>query len=822
MFKIWLKPNMIRFYASVKRKIRAIDGKSGIDVEANIKGLDITSRQDTEKYESKQISAGGSVSVTYGSGGGGSVNASYSKAKMDYAQVNQQSGIRVGSGGMDVNVEGHTQLNGAIIESEATTDKNQFSTKTFGSADMHNYSKLKTESVSINAGTSGFNPTSAAMSLLGNRRESDSSTTKSAVSANINLNVKNGGIPTALLRDTKNTNEKVGKQNLQKIREQQEMAKVIGEISDNAIKIAAHKELEAIEQANLELGKIKQRAKDENWSEEKIKNDPTMQRAQDKVNNAQKAYDDSYGIGSTKGQTIKAVTAALQGLANKSPEQAVVALASPYLNKKIHEATQNADGTINKPANLAAHAVLSAIEAQVTGNNALAGAVAGVTAEGTAMLIAEKFYDKPIDKLTSNEKQNVVFLSQLASGLAAGIVGNSTADTVAGAETGKRAVENNYLFADEAKERNQLLKEIRECEESGTDCSSQRKRLGELNTLSLNRNLALENACRDAVSSACTSERKILADAFASYNNMNYADAYEIGSDFNTDYMTTLKMHTQVQNSYMSDVAKEALTKMLNDALMESAELANITYEALAGNQVAQKKLALIGQAIKEFAASPIDTISNDIKAKLAEADQLELQGKTREADLLRMETYLNTELGVIGGTTILAKAIPNIAKFGLNGVGKLMLKDGVLSNTDVNIEWGPIHKQGKAWESYLQQTLPEGTLDLNSIKSNFKAFDHLLPDGTAISAKTMDTVGAKTYKDPKRITYQLNKYVDDMVNFKSDGKGDFIINNQNIKTKEMYLAIPHGTTKKQFEAINKSVNYAESLGVKIIVKEVK
>ncbi|TCP92076.1 filamentous hemagglutinin [Cricetibacter osteomyelitidis] len=413
--------------------------------EVNVKGLDITSRQDTEKYESKQTSAGGSFSVTYGSGGGGSVNASYSKAKMDYAQVNQQSGIRVGSGGMDVNVEGHTQLNGAIIESEATTDKNQFSTKTFGSADMHNYSKLKTESVSINAGTSGFNPTSAAMSLLGNRRESDSSTTKSAVSANINLNVKNGGIPTALLRDTKNTNEKVGKQNLQKIREQQEMAKVIGEISDNAIKIAAHKELEAIEQANLELGKIKQRAKDENWSEEKIKNDPTMQRAQDKVNNAQKAYDDSYGIGSTKGQTIKAVTAALQGLANKSPEQAVVALASPYLNKKIHEATQNADGTINKPANLAAHAVLSAIEAQVTGNNALAGAVAGVTAEGTAMLIAEKFYDKPIDKLTSNEKQNVVFLSQLASGLAAGIVGNSTADTVAGAETGKRAVENNNL-----------------------------------------------------------------------------------------------------------------------------------------------------------------------------------------------------------------------------------------------------------------------------------------------------------------------------------------------------------------------------------------
>ncbi|PJG84459.1 VENN motif pre-toxin domain-containing protein, partial [Conservatibacter flavescens] len=56
-----------------------------------------------------------------------------------------------------------------------------------------------------------------------------------------------------------------------------------------------------------------------------------------------------------------------------------------------------------------------------------------------------KLYDKPVDTLTESEKQHVVFLSQLASGLAAGITGDSTTNAVAGAETGKRAVENNFL-----------------------------------------------------------------------------------------------------------------------------------------------------------------------------------------------------------------------------------------------------------------------------------------------------------------------------------------------------------------------------------------
>ncbi|MGX2975801.1 VENN motif pre-toxin domain-containing protein, partial [Ursidibacter arcticus] len=51
------------------------------------------------------------------------------------------------------------------------------------------------------------------------------------------------------------------------------------------------------------------------------------------------------------------------------------------------------------------------------------------------------------DQLTEAEKKNITFLSQLAGGLASGLVGDSTQAVASGADIAKRAVENNYLKA---------------------------------------------------------------------------------------------------------------------------------------------------------------------------------------------------------------------------------------------------------------------------------------------------------------------------------------------------------------------------------------
>ena len=428
--------------------------------EADIQNLTVTSHQDTEKYESKQTGASASGSVAYGSGGGASVSASYSKAKVDYAQVKEQAGIRVGEDGMDVTVHHHTQLNGAIIESDADASKNRFKTQSIATTDIENKSEIKTESASISAGSGGVNPMqalSSALSLLGNSHESEHSQTKSAISGNIQIDTETPKNLTALSRDTKNANQRVEKQDLQKVQERQEMAKVIGDISNNAINIATYEEREKINKLGLEKFKLEEQEKalqGQAGNEQQLAAiKQQLTNVQTEITKTQGEIDRTYGIGSEKGMAIRAVTAALQAAAQNDTAGSLVALASPYLNKTIHEMTAG-DTAKDKATNLMAHALLSAVEFQVTGKDPLTGAVAGVTGEATAEIIA-RAYGKPVSELTANEKENISTLSQLAGGLAAALTAKANGTTAeqggnflaatSGAETAKRAVENNFL-----------------------------------------------------------------------------------------------------------------------------------------------------------------------------------------------------------------------------------------------------------------------------------------------------------------------------------------------------------------------------------------
>ena len=440
--------------------------------EADIQNLTITSRQDTEKYESKQTSASASGSVAQGSGGGASVSASYNKAKVDYAQVNEQAGIRVGEDGMGAHIHNHTQLNGAIIESDADASKNHFKTKSLTHTDIENKSEIKTESASMSAGSGGVNPMqalSSALSLLGNTNESARSTTQSAISDNIQIETETPEKLTALSRDTKNANQRVEKQDLQKVQERQEMAKVIGDISNNAISIATYNEREKINKLSLEKFK----------AEEKYGKASTQaQEIGKQITAIQNDIDGTYGIGSKTGMAIRAVTAALQAAAQNDTAGSLVALASPYLNKTIHEMTAG-DTAKDKAANLMAHALLSAVEFQVTGKDPLTGAVAGVTGEVTAQILTQAIYNKTPNQLTANEKENISTLSQLAGGLAAALTAKANGTTAeqggnflaatSGAGTAKRAVENNYLWEKEQKE---FEKKMLECKSKGEDCTS--------------------------------------------------------------------------------------------------------------------------------------------------------------------------------------------------------------------------------------------------------------------------------------------------------------------------------------------------------------
>ncbi|MFZ7128941.1 VENN motif pre-toxin domain-containing protein [Avibacterium avium] len=374
--------------------------------------------------------------------------------------MNEQTGVRVGAGGMDVKVHQHSQLDGAIIESNAEKEVNHFSTESFGHRALTNYSKLKTESASLSVGSGGINPMqgiSSALSLLGNHQENKSSQTKAAVSGNIQIETKMPENLTALSRDTAQANERVGKADLGKVQESQEMAKVLGNIADNSIAIATYNQREEIARLKREKAKVEN---------QQGKESPQAQALNTQIQQLEKNLDTEFGLGRAKGMVIRAVTAALQSAVQNDSAGALTALASPYINQAIHQATEG-----NQEANLMAHALLSAVEFAATGKDPITGAIAGVTGEATAQYLTKALYNKTPNELTASEKENISTLSQLAGGLAGAFTAKATGNTtqqggsflsaVAGAETAKRAVENNYLSVLSQKRRDDIREKIK-------------------------------------------------------------------------------------------------------------------------------------------------------------------------------------------------------------------------------------------------------------------------------------------------------------------------------------------------------------------------
>ncbi|MGB8664136.1 MAG: hemagglutinin repeat-containing protein, partial [Serratia inhibens] len=163
---------------------------TGEAVKADVgRNLTLTSEQDSDRYDARQQSASAGGSFTFGSmTGSGSVNVSQDKLHSNYDSVKEQTGIFAGKGGFDITVGEHTQLDGAVIGSTATADKNRLDTGTLGFTDIHNQADFKTEHQSAGFSSGGaigsqFAGNAANNLLAGaNNSGSASSTTQSAVS----------------------------------------------------------------------------------------------------------------------------------------------------------------------------------------------------------------------------------------------------------------------------------------------------------------------------------------------------------------------------------------------------------------------------------------------------------------------------------------------------------------------------------------------------------------------------------------------------------------------------------------------------------------
>ncbi|WP_239327018.1 hemagglutinin repeat-containing protein [Snodgrassella gandavensis] len=166
-----------------------VTGK-GVSIDAA--ELNIESLQDTAKYDSKQQSIGGQITVGYGVSG--TANYNKSKIKADYAGVTEQSGIIAGDNGYQIKVKGNTDLKGAIITSTQAAEaagKNQLITGSLTSSDIKNHSDYKGSSIGIGAsgnyggGWTGQSKDGVNKSLgFGHDSGHDSSTTHSGINTN--------------------------------------------------------------------------------------------------------------------------------------------------------------------------------------------------------------------------------------------------------------------------------------------------------------------------------------------------------------------------------------------------------------------------------------------------------------------------------------------------------------------------------------------------------------------------------------------------------------------------------------------------------------
>ncbi|ELN0130296.1 hemagglutinin repeat-containing protein [Raoultella planticola] len=405
------------------------------------RNLTLTSEQDSDRYDSRQQNASAGGSFTFGSmSGSASVNLSKDKMHSNYDSVVEQTGIFAGKGGYDITVGEHTQLNGAVIGSTATADKNRLDTGTLGWGDIDNRADFKTEHQSVGFSSGGSIGSQFAGNMAnglltgGNNEGHDSSTTHAAISeGDIIVRDKDRQQQDVanLSRDVEHANQTLSPI-FDKEKEQQRLqqTQLISEIGNQVADIARTQgEINGLEKAKAALGPLKENATEKERTAyiDALRNSDVY-----------KAEMAKYGTGSAVQQGLQAATAAIQGLSGGDIAKAIAGGAAPYIAEVIKQTAPD------EASRIMAHAAVAGVIAAVQGNSAAAGAAGAATTALMGEAIKKTLYgDIPVNQLSEDQKQTLVTLGTLAAGLAGGLASDSSASAMAGAQAGQNEISNN-------------------------------------------------------------------------------------------------------------------------------------------------------------------------------------------------------------------------------------------------------------------------------------------------------------------------------------------------------------------------------------------
>ncbi|EPJ2491360.1 VENN motif pre-toxin domain-containing protein, partial [Escherichia coli] len=318
-----------------------------------------------------------------------------------------------------------------------------------------------------------------------------------------------------------------------------------------------------------------------------------------------------YGTGSEIQRGIQAATAAIQGLAGGNLAGALAGTSAPELAHLLKS-------TEKDPAvNAIAHAILGGAVAAIQGNSVAAGATGAATGELAARAIAGMLYPgvKQSD-LSEEQKQTISTLATVSAGLAGGLTGNSTASAAVGAQSGKNAVENNYLSVSEKTEL-EIAKQTLKNSKNPAEREKAQQKYDALLEKDISSDKAVIAACSNgqAASAACAGERLKVIAAKGGYETGNYnnqvSDMYPDAYGQIVNLLNITSVDAQNQQQVKDAMVNYAMTQFGVDKA--TAESYVETYDGM--KTVAASMTPLLGAA----AVSKIDSIV----ANYSKANQL-------------------------------------------------------------------------------------------------------------------------------------------------------------------------------------------------------
>lgn len=440
--------------------------------------LTIESLQDIAESMSRNSQVGGRVQVSFGTAWNADGYASAGKASGSYQGVGQQSGLFAGNGGYHVDA-GHVNLvGGAIASTHAGNSELTAGSLTF--TDLQNHMDYTASSGSISGGAGGkmdgWAPKPGTAAPRGGpglpmmEKGSDSSSTLATLTEG---NITIGGKQTSAAELGINTDASGAHRALEALpdaskllADQQAMAAAAGTVMATSQQIAW--DVQAYQSK-----KATQAYYDGLSSDDKKAFNALSAEQRDAVLTANsQAYNDAkkWGDGGDYSRALGAVTTAVVGgVAGQGAGQVASNALAPYAAYFIgSKLDPNHGSDPNATLQLLSHAVLGALLAEANGGSAGTGAVSAAGGELAAKVLTNTLTGGDPSRLSPEQKEMVLALSQAVGALASGLSGQDLAGIALNAGIAKNSVENNFLTEDQARVLKQQL------DECGGDTSCQK------------------------------------------------------------------------------------------------------------------------------------------------------------------------------------------------------------------------------------------------------------------------------------------------------------------------------------------------------------